>query len=94
MNDYCQPFVADCSVRLATELLAHTWDPVVLMALRAGPRRRVELLAGIGDISDKVLSEALRRLAVNALIRRIGSSSDRAVVYGRVSELGAASPLG
>ncbi|MEA2280186.1 MAG: hypothetical protein QOK21_793, partial [Solirubrobacteraceae bacterium] len=42
MNDDCQPFVADCSVRLATDLLAHTWDPVLLMALRGGRRRRIE----------------------------------------------------
>jgi DNA-binding HxlR family transcriptional regulator len=87
MNDDCQPFVADCSVRLATDLLGHTWDPVVLMALRAGRRRRIELLADIGAISDKVLSQTVRRLIANGLITRVTTSADRAVAY-ELSDLG------
>ncbi len=63
-------FVADCRLRAATDLFAHTWDPVVLAALRMGPRRRRELRAAIGGISDKVLTEALRRLLANGLIDR------------------------
>ena len=66
----CPPFVADCHVRIGTELIAHTWDPVVLMALRFGPQRRGELLAAIGGISDKVLADALRRLLTSGLIER------------------------
>lgn len=88
MNDDCQPFVADCSVRLATDLLHHTWDPVVLMALRAGRRRRIELREGIGGISDKVLSQTLRRLLSNGLITRISAPSDHAVACA-LSDLGA-----
>jgi DNA-binding HxlR family transcriptional regulator len=87
VNDDCQPFVADCTVRLATDLLAHTWDPVVLMALRAGRRRRIELLAESGGISDKVLSESLRRLIANGLITRVTTTADRAVAY-ELSDLG------
>jgi DNA-binding HxlR family transcriptional regulator len=64
----CPPFVSDCHVRIATELIGHTWDPVVLMALRYQPRRRGELLAAIGGISDKVLADALRRLLANGLV--------------------------
>ena len=83
----CQPFVADCRVRLATELLAHTWDPVVLMALRAGGRRRSELLDGIGDIADKVLAQSLRRLRSDGLVTRTAVVGDRAVTY-ELSALG------
>ena len=61
----CPPFVADCRVRAVTDLLTHTWDPVVLMALRYGGRRRRELLADIGGISDKALTQSLRRLMDN-----------------------------
>ena len=87
MDDVCQPFVSDCAVRLATDLLAHTWDPVVLVALRAGPRRRTDLLSGVGGISDKVLSEALRRLMFNGLLKRSAGGSDRAVTY-ELTDLG------
>jgi DNA-binding HxlR family transcriptional regulator len=62
--------VADCRLRAGTDLLAHTWDPVVLAALRPGPRRRHELRTAIGGISDKVLSETLHRLITNGLVDR------------------------
>ncbi|GAB2847132.1 hypothetical protein GCM10022221_53080 [Actinocorallia aurea] len=87
MNDDCPPFAADCAVRLAADLIAHTWDPVVLMALRAGGRRRMDLLDGIAGISDKVLTQALHRLHANGLITRIATPADRSVAY-QLSELG------
>jgi DNA-binding HxlR family transcriptional regulator len=62
--------VADCRVRAATDLFAHTWDPVVLLALSEGPRRRRELRIAIGGVSDKVLTQALQRLLANGLIDR------------------------
>lgn len=62
--------VADCQLRAATDLLVHTWDPVPLAALCAGPLRRRELRATVGGLSDKVLTQALHRLASNGLIRR------------------------
>ncbi|MEU6713560.1 helix-turn-helix domain-containing protein [Nonomuraea sp. NPDC046802] len=63
-------FVADCRLRAAADLFAHTWDTVILAALAPGALRRRELRAGIGGISDKVLTEALRRLLANGLIER------------------------
>ncbi|WP_174900170.1 winged helix-turn-helix transcriptional regulator [Acrocarpospora macrocephala] len=70
MSDHCYELVADCRLRAATDLFAHTWDPVVLATLSLGPRRRRELRAAIGGISDKVLTEALHRLLANGLINR------------------------
>lgn len=69
-NGHCHELVADCRVRAATDLLAHTWNPVVLAALQLGPRRRSELRAAIGGISDKMLTETLRRLLASGLISR------------------------
>ncbi|HEY4022825.1 MAG TPA: helix-turn-helix domain-containing protein [Pseudonocardiaceae bacterium] len=66
----CQDLVADCRVRAATDLFARTWDPVVLAALRTGPRRRRELRLVIGGLSDKALTEALGRLLRNGLVER------------------------
>jgi len=68
--DDCVGLVADCRMRAATDLFTHVWDPVVLAALNAGPQRRRALRAGIGGISDKVLTEALRRLTANGLVER------------------------
>ncbi|WP_280426096.1 winged helix-turn-helix transcriptional regulator [Nocardia carnea] len=62
--------IADCRLRGALDLFTHTWDPVVLAALRDGPRRRAALRAGIGSISDKALTEALRRLLARGLVAR------------------------
>jgi DNA-binding HxlR family transcriptional regulator len=70
MSD-CYDMIADCRLRAATDLFAHTWDPVVLAALHAGgPLRRRELRTAIGGISDKALTEALRRVLANGLAER------------------------
>jgi DNA-binding HxlR family transcriptional regulator len=87
VNDHCPPFAADCAIRLAADLIAHSWDPVVLMALRAGRRRRIDLLGGIAGVSDKVLTQTLRRLHANGLILRITTPADRSVAY-ELSALG------
>jgi DNA-binding HxlR family transcriptional regulator len=66
----CVDFVADCRLRMGTELFTHVWDPVVLAALVAGPQRRRALRTNIGGISDKALTEALHRLITNGLLER------------------------
>jgi DNA-binding HxlR family transcriptional regulator len=66
----CEELVADCRLRMAIDLFAHTWDPVVIAALHAGPRRRRALRVGIGGISDKALTESLNRLLGSGLVER------------------------
>lgn len=68
-DNHSEP-IADCRLRGALDLFTHTWDPVVLAALRDGPRRRGALRAAIGSISDKALTETLRRLLARRLIVR------------------------
>ena len=60
-EENCETFVSDCHVRAAVELISHAWDPVVLSALRLGPTRRTDILHRIAGVSDKVLTESLRR---------------------------------
>ncbi|MEU9468382.1 helix-turn-helix domain-containing protein [Streptomyces avermitilis] len=67
---HCYELVADCRLRAATDLFAHTWNAVVLAALRVGPIRRRELRAAIGGISDKVLTDSLHRLLAAGLVER------------------------
>jgi len=75
----CEAFVSDCQVRAAVELVDHAWDPVVLSALRRGPTRRNDLLAGIHGVSDKVLTQALRRLVARGLVTRSRAAGPGAV---------------
>ncbi|MER5185002.1 helix-turn-helix domain-containing protein [Streptomyces sp. NPDC002896] len=83
---HCYELVADCRLRAATDLFAHTWDPVVLAALHLGPRRRRELRAAIGGISDKVLTDTLHRLLANGLVdRHAHAEAPPRVEYGLTS---------
>ncbi|MFJ2827781.1 winged helix-turn-helix transcriptional regulator [Streptomyces sp. NPDC087263] len=83
---HCYELVADCRLRAATDLFAHTWDPVVLAALRTGPRRRRALRAAIGGISDKVLTDTLHRLLAAGLIdRHAHAEAPPRVEYGLTS---------
>lgn len=82
-DDGCERLLVDCRLRAATELFSHTWDPVILAGLGEGRLRRAELRALTGGISDKVLTEALRRLLGNGLIeRRAFRAAPPRVEYG------------
>ncbi|GGJ49180.1 winged helix-turn-helix transcriptional regulator [Streptomyces brasiliensis] len=75
-------FLADCRARLAFDLLANTWNCVVLWALKDGPRRHGILREHIGGISQKVLTETLRRLEFDGLVaRRVYGGSPPRVEY-------------
>jgi DNA-binding HxlR family transcriptional regulator len=63
-------FIADCQARLAFDFFTHTWNAVVIFALREGPRRPGELRTAIGAISPKVLTQTLRRLERHGLVAR------------------------
>ncbi|WP_439681204.1 winged helix-turn-helix transcriptional regulator [Embleya sp. MST-111070] len=94
-QDGCETFVADCRVRAAVELVNHTWGPVVVSALRMGPTRRSVLLERIAGVSDKVLTESLRRPASRGLVARtsVGSRRDAAALY-ELTPLGASFAAG
>ncbi|BCJ33520.1 transcriptional regulator [Actinocatenispora thailandica] len=84
----CETFVSECHVRAGVELLRHTWDPVVLLALRPGPLRRNVLLGRIAGVSDKALTESLRRLTARELVRRRSGEARRDVASYELTELG------
>lgn len=89
IEENCQTFVSDCHVRAAAELINHGWDPVVLSALRRGPTRRNDLLVRIGGISDKVLTESLRRLKARALVAKVADAEPPSGRGGAVYQLSA-----
>lgn len=63
-------FLADCPARTALEILSDKWAAVTLFALQDGPRRHGALVALIGGVSRKVLTQTLRRLQSVGLIER------------------------
>jgi DNA-binding HxlR family transcriptional regulator len=81
-------FLADCPARTTLRLVADTWSVVVVYALGEQPRRYSELQDRIGGISNKMLTQTLRKLEQNGLVqaRRIPSAPP-GVEY-RLTELG------
>jgi DNA-binding HxlR family transcriptional regulator len=63
-------FFADCQARVAVDLISGRWAMVVLYALAHGPARPGELRGQIGGVSQKVLTETLRRLESHGLVER------------------------
>ncbi|MFJ5230853.1 winged helix-turn-helix transcriptional regulator [Kitasatospora sp. NPDC088391] len=82
------PFLADCRARLAFDLLANTWNAVVVWALRDGPCRPAGLRRRIGGISSKVLTETLRRLQADGLVERRAAEPGRSGVEYELTDLG------
>ncbi|TDV46058.1 winged helix-turn-helix transcriptional regulator [Actinophytocola oryzae] len=81
-------YLADCRARLAFDLLANTWNGVVVWALRHGPQRPVTLRKRIGGISAKVLNETLRRLEDSGLVVRQAYREAPPRVEYRLTRLG------
>ncbi|TDE42213.1 transcriptional regulator [Nonomuraea mesophila] len=81
-------FLADCQARLAFDLVANTWNAVVVWGLRHGPRRPGRLREEIGGISPKVLTETLRRLEFNGLVARRAYAEAPPRVEYELTELG------
>jgi DNA-binding HxlR family transcriptional regulator len=81
-------FLADCPARTTLDLIANTWSVVVVFGLGRGPRRYGELRDQIGGISNKVLTETLRRLEHSKLVERRTLPTAPAGVEYRLTELG------
>ncbi|RDI66386.1 HxlR family transcriptional regulator [Nocardia pseudobrasiliensis] len=63
-------FVADCPARLGMDLFGNSWLAVIVYALRNGPMRPGELRETIGGISQKMLTQTLRRMQAMRLVQR------------------------
>lgn len=87
MQDYAGAgFLADCPTRLTVEILSDKWSVLVLFGVSQQPRRHGELVALIGGISRKVLTQTLRRLQGYGLVER-SVEAPHHVEY-RLTELG------
>jgi DNA-binding HxlR family transcriptional regulator len=81
-------FLADCPARSTLELIADAWSVVIVFGLGRGPLRYTELRDRIGGISNKMLTQTLRRLERNNLVRRRELPTAPAGVEYRLTVLG------
>ena len=70
--DMSEPTAAHCPrFHRAVELIGRRWTGALLRILMNGRRRYSDLKAAIPDISDRMLSERLRELEGEDIVRRI-----------------------
>lgn len=81
-------FLADCPARTTLELVSDTWSVVVVVALGRGPARYTALRDRIGGISNKMLTQTLRRLVANGLVERRELRTAPPGTEYRLTELG------
>ena len=60
----------ECPVATTVGLIGHKWKPLILSALLKGPQRFKYLQYGIDGISAKVLTENLRQMEDDGLVKR------------------------
>lgn len=61
---------AQCPTRLVLDLIANKWTVLVIYLLTDGTRRFGELQRAIGGISQKMLTQTLRKLEADGLVSR------------------------
>lgn len=82
------PFAATCPTRDLLDQIADKWSMLVLIALADAPCRFNALRRKIEGISQKVLTQTLRRLERNGLVdRRVEATVPVSVTYS-LSDLG------
>ena len=59
-----------CGLAYALDIVGERWTLLILRELIAGPRRFTDLINGLPDISTNLLTERLKQLEENGVIRR------------------------
>ena len=83
-----QRFAADCPSRILFDQIADKWSMMILTVLDAGPQRFNAIRRRLEGVTQKALTQCLRRLERNGLVeRRVIASSPVAVEY-QITPLG------
>ena len=83
-----QPFVVNCPSRILFDQIADKWSMMVLTVLDGGPVRFNAIKRLLEGVTQKALTQCLRRLERNGLVsRRVLPVSPVAVEY-EITELG------
>jgi len=74
----------------AVELIGRRWTGALVMVLLAGRTRFNELLAAVPGLSDRLLTQRLRELEAEGLVRRVVSAGPPLKVEYELSKSGRA----
>lgn len=77
-----------CPSRAILELIADKWTLLILPPLRRGRLRNGDLMRLIGGVSQKMLTQTLRELERNGLVKRIDHQEVPPRVEYELTELG------
>ncbi len=77
-----------CPSRQALEILANKWVMFIIMHLAKGTLRNGQLKRSVGDVSQKVLTETLRRLEDSGIVQRTVYAEVPPKVEYSLTELG------
>lgn len=78
----CQHFSVDCPSRLLFDQIADKWSMMILTVLHSGPMRFNAMKRHLEGVTQKALTQCLRRLERNGLVsRRVIPASPIAVEY-------------
>lgn len=80
--------VASCPSRTSLARIANKWTAMIVIALSDGPLRFGQLREAVDGISGKVLTETLRHLERDGLIRRTAHDEMPPRVEYRLTALG------
>jgi DNA-binding HxlR family transcriptional regulator len=79
-----------CASRRTLEMVSEKWTALVVFALVGGPKRHADLLRMIDGVSQKMLTQTLRRMAEHGLVeRRVLEPAPPQHVEYRLTQLGA-----
>lgn len=81
-------FTLNCPTQQILDVVANKWTVIVMYCLAYGPRRYSEIQRRIEGISQKVLTQTLRRLERHGLVKRRVLSVQPTTVEYSLSELG------
>lgn len=82
------PCIKHCPSRRFVELIGDKWALLLLHALANGPRRNGQLMQEIEGISQKMLTQTIRRLELNGLVARHDFKTIPPKVEYSMTELG------
>ena len=89
MDCSIQRFSADCPSRLFFDETADKWSMMVLAALEAGPHRFNAIKRRLEGVTQKALTQCLRRLERNGLVSRQVIPNSQIAVQYELTALGA-----
>ena len=81
-------FRADCPSRLLLDQIADKWSVLILAALNAGPLRFNAIKRRLDGVTQKALTQALRRLERNGIVARTVIPVSPIAVEYQITRLG------